>query len=242
MTAIVLRDATVADRARTRLSAVGLTIEPGTVTVLGGRNGAGKSTLLGVIAGELTLSQGSVILLGDDPRSLDASSLARRRALLDQEAPAPAGFTVTEVVGWGRRCWRGTEHSAQDDAVIARMLDEHGITALAERPVHELSGGERRRVHLARVRAQEAPVLLLDEADGELDLEGRYHLDEAMRREAASGTAVVAVSHDLRRLARSADRMVLLDAGLIVADGAPAEVATADRLAALFGIPPEAVS
>lgn len=242
MTAIVLRDATVADRARTRVHAVSLVIEPGTVTVLGGRNGAGKSTLLGVIAGELALTQGSVTVLGDDPRSLDAPSLARRRALLDQQAPAPAGFTVTEVVTWGRRCWRGTERAAQDDAVIVRMLDELGITALADRPVHELSGGERRRVHLARVRAQQAPVLLLDEADGELDLEGRYHLDEAMRREATAGTAVIAVSHDLRRLSRCADRMVLLDAGRVVADGTPAEVATADRLAALFGIPPEALA
>ena len=241
MSAIVLEAASVRDGRRTRLAPTSLRIEAGTITVLGGRNGAGKSTVLSLIAGELAASQGSVRLLGGDPREQDAPTLARSRAVLEQDTPTPVGFSVAEVVAWGRRCWRGTERAAQDDTVVARMLDELGIAGLADRPVHALSGGERRRVHLARVRAQEAAVLLLDEADADLDLEGRYHLDEAMRREAARGAAIVIVSHDLRRLARSADRMVLLDAGAVIADGRPSDVATADRLAALFGIPPEAI-
>lgn len=241
MTAIVLDAAAVVDGRRVRLAPTSLRIDEGTITVLGGRNGAGKSTALSLIAGELAPSSGSVRLLGADPRAQDATDLARTRAVLEQDTPTPVGFPVAAVVAWGRRCWRGTERAAQDDAVVSRMLTELGITDLADRPVHALSGGERRRVHLARVRAQEAPVLLLDEADADLDLEGRFHLDEAMRREADRGTAVVIVSHDLRRLARIADRMVLLDACSVVADGHPSAVATPDGLAALFGIPPEAV-
>ena len=241
MSAVLLEQASVIDGPRTRLAPTSLQIERGTITVLGGRNGAGKSTLLALIAGELAPSSGSVSLLGTDPRRQDASALARCRAVLEQDTPTPVGFPVREVVAWGRRCWRGTDRARQDAAVVSAMLEELGIAALADRPVHALSGGERRRVQLARVRAQEAPVLLLDEADADLDLEGRFHLDEAMRREAARGTAVVIVSHDLRRLARTADRMVLLQAGAIVADGAPAHVASPEQLATLFGIPPEAV-
>lgn len=241
MSTVTLEGVRVIDAGRTRLASTSLAIEAGTITALGGPNGAGKSTLLSLIAGELAPSAGIVRLLGRDPRAQAPTELARSRAVLDQDTPTPAGFTVAEVVAWGRRCWRGTEHARRDDEVVGRMLEEHGIAHLAERPAHALSGGERRRVHLARVRAQEAAALLLDEADADLDLEGRYHLDEAMRREAARGAAVVIVSHDLRRLARTAERMVLLREGVVTADGPPDIVAAPDRLATLFGIPPEAV-
>lgn len=242
MNAIGLDRVVRVDGGRTRVAETSLQIDRGTITVLGGRNGAGKSTLLSLIAGEIAPSSGAITLLGHDPRTRDAQALARDRALLDQDAPAPVGFTVAQVVSWGRRCWRGTTASSEDDAVVAAMLDEHGITHLAERQVHELSGGERSRVHLARVRAQRAPILLLDEADADLDLEGRYHLDQAILREAASGTAVIVVSHDLQRLTRVANRLLLIDKGTVIADGPPGQVATAERLAAHFGIPASAIT
>lgn len=219
-----------------RLTPTSLDIAPGTVTALIGRNGAGKSTLLQAIAGELRHA-GSVAIAGRDIARIPARELARLRAVLDQDPQVAFGFTVREVVSWGRDCWRGTERVRDDDAVITAMLDEQGIATLAQRRVSTLSGGERQRVHLARVRAQQAPVLLLDEADAELDLEGRYRLDEAMRAEASSGTAVVIVSHDIARIAGIADRIIALDRGAVVADGPAGEVAAPGRIAALFGIP-----
>lgn len=239
MNPITLDGVTRVDRSRIRLSSTTLQVHAGTITVLGGKNGSGKSTLLALIAGELAPSSGTVALLGHDPVGRGAQVLARERAILDQEATAPAGFTLVEIVAWGRRCWRGTPEAAMDAAVVDQMLNEHGIAHLAHRPAHELSGGERQRMHLARVRAQCASVLLLDEADADLDLEGRFHLDEAIRREADAGVAVVVVSHDLRRVARVADRIVMLDAGFVVADGSPSAIVTPERLADMFGIPPE---
>lgn len=241
MNPVELDRVTRTDHGRLRLTPTTLCVASGTITVLGGRNGSGKSTLLSLIAGELAPSTGSARLLGRDPAGRNATALAQERALLDQDAPAPPGFTVAEVVAWGRRCWRGTPEAAHDQAVVGQMIAEHGIAHLADRPVHELSGGERKRMHLARVRAQRSPVLLLDEADADLDLEGRYHLDQALRREADAGVAVVLVSHDLRRLARIADRLVMLDRGAVVADGAPSTIATPECLAVLFQIPPAAI-
>lgn len=219
-----------------RLRPTTLAIARGSVTALIGRNGAGKSTLLQALAGELRHG-GSVRIDGQEVARTRPRALARLRAVLDQEPSAAFGFTVREVVAWGRDCRRGTPAEREDDEVVAAMLAEHGIAHLAHRRVSEISGGERQRVHLARVRAQRAPVLLLDEADSDLDLEGRFHLDEAIRREASAGTAVVVVTHDLARIGSVADRILALDKGSVALDAPPAEALAPARIAALFGVP-----
>lgn len=220
-----------------RLEGVGLSVAAGEVHALVGPNGSGKSTLLAVLAGDLRPDAGTVTIEGESLSQVGARTSAQRRALLAQETPLAFAFTVREVIGWGRLPWRGTEQSEQDDSVIADVVDEHDLGDLLDRPVTSLSGGERARVHLARVLAQRAPVLLLDEADAALDLAGQAHLDAAIRQRRAAGDAIVIVGHDLGRLAAVADSATLLSRGRVIAQGAASQTLTAQALTRAYGVP-----
>ena len=220
-----------------RLEAVGVCVSAGEVHALVGPNGSGKSTLLAVLAGDLTPDSGSVLLDGTEWSRIGAREAARRRALLAQETPLAFPFTVHEVVSWGRLPWRGTSSAADDDTVVDEVIAEHDLGALLDRPVTSLSGGERARVHLARVLAQRAPVLLLDEADAALDLAGQAHLDAAVRRRRDAGDAIVIVGHDLGRLAALADSATLLAGGRVVGQGPASTTLTAEALTRAYGVP-----
>lgn len=220
-----------------RLEGVSISVEAGEIHALVGPNGSGKSTLLAVLAGDLSPDTGTVLLEGESWSRTSAREAARRRALLAQETPLAFPFTVREVVGWGRLPWRGTDAMASDDEVIAEVIAQHGLNALVDRPVTSLSGGERARVHLARVLAQRAPVLLLDEADAALDLAGQAHLDAAVRRRREAGDAIVIVGHDLGRLAALADSATLLARGCVVGQGSANTTLTAEALTHAYGVP-----
>ena len=220
-----------------RLEAVAVSVAAGEVHALVGPNGSGKSTLLAVLAGDLTPDSGSVLIDGMEWSRIGAREAARRRALLAQETPLAFPFTVREVVSWGRLPWRGTASATDDDSVVDEVIAEHDLGALLDRPVTSLSGGERARVHLARVLAQHAPVLLLDEADAALDLAGQAHLDAAVRRRREAGDAVVIVGHDLGRLAALADSATLLARGRVVGQGPASTTLTAEALTRAYGVP-----
>ncbi len=217
-----------------RLHPTTLSIPTGTVTAVVGRNGSGKSTLLGVLAGEIAPTSGDARIGGDLVRSLSPRALARRRALLAQETHVAFGFTVRDVVGWGRAPWRGTPQTAQDDEIVAVAIATQELGALVDRPVTSLSGGERKRVHIARVTAQQAGLLLLDEADSDLDLVGRRTVDVAARQHATQGNTVVVVSHDVTRISHACDRVILMRRGQVVADGPRDAVLTEDQLTDAF--------
>jgi len=220
-----------------RLASVSVSVEAGEVHALVGPNGSGKSTLLAVLAGDLSPSAGTVTIGGDPWARISAREAARRRALLAQETPIAFSFTVRDVIGWGRLPWRGTSSASQDDAILAEVVEEHDLASLLDRPVTSLSGGERARVHLARVLAQRAPLLLLDEADAALDLAGQAHLDAAVRRRRDAGDAGVIVGHDLGRLAALADSATLLSHGQVVGQGPAADTLTAEALTRAYGVP-----
>lgn len=220
-----------------RLESVSVCVTGGEIHALVGPNGSGKSTLLAVLAGDLTPDAGSVLISGTEWSRIGAREAARRRALLAQETPLAFPFTVREVVSWGRLPWRGTDSAADDDVVVHRVITEHDLDALLDRSVTSLSGGERARVHLARVLAQRAPVLLLDEADAALDLAGQAHLDAALRRRREAGDSIVIVGHDLGRLAALADSATLLARGRIVGQGPASTTLTAEALTRAYGVP-----
>ena len=220
-----------------RLDSVGISVAAGEIHALVGPNGSGKSTLLAVLAGDLTPDTGTVLIDGTAWSRIGAREAARRRALLAQETPLAFPFTVREVVGWGRLPWRGTASAADDDAIVGEVITAHGLDTLLDRPVTALSGGERARVHLARVLAQRAPVLLLDEADAALDLAGQAHLDAAVRRRRDAGDAIVIVGHDLGRLAALADSVTLLARGRVVGQGPASTTLTAEALTRAYGVP-----
>jgi iron complex transport system ATP-binding protein len=227
---------TVRDGERIRLDSVNMSVSRGEIHAVVGPNGSGKSTLLNVLGGEIQPTSGRVLIGDTEYSALNAKTAAQRRALLAQETSLMFSFTVTDVVRWGRLAWRGTQHEADDDAIIASVLAENGLTALADRRVSALSGGERARVHLARVLAQRAPLLLLDEADATLDLVGQAHLDDIIGRRRDAGDAIVIVGHDLGRLSAIADSATLLSRGCVIGQGPAQRTLTAQSLTTAYGV------
>lgn len=235
-------DAGVGSEPTARLIDATMTVRSGRVHALVGPNGSGKSTLLTALAGEISLTAGRIEIEREGQAhsswsKIDTRTAARLRALLAQDTPVAFSYTVAEVISWGRLPWRSTPQQADDAAVIAEEAAENGIEHLLDRRITELSGGERARVHLARVLAQRAPLLLLDEADAPLDLAGRAHLDSAIARRRDAGDAIVVVSHDLARVAALADDVTLLSQGRVIAQGTVAETFTPALLTAAYGLP-----
>lgn len=233
-------------RVQGRLGGIDLSVKGGEVHALVGPNGSGKSTLLSVLAGDLRPDSGSVtISVGDsvhDVSRLEPRRAARIRALLAQDTAVAFPFAVRDVISWGRVSWAGTAEQASDEAVIDEVIETHGLRELVDRPVTSLSAGERARVHLARVLAQRAPILLLDEADAALDLSGQAHLDRAVRARRDEGDAVVIVGHDLGRLSALADTATLMSQGRALAQGPASTVLTADALTRAYGVAVSATS
>jgi iron complex transport system ATP-binding protein len=202
------------------------------VTVIG-PNGAGKTTLLRAVAG-LVPREGTIEVGGRDLASLPRRAVARRVAFVPQEPVLPPGLTVGEYVLLGRTphlSLFGAEGS-RDLLAADRALARLDLVSLAHRRLETLSGGERQRAVLARALAQEASVLLLDEPTSALDvgrMQQALELVDSLRRD--QGLTVLGAMHDLTFAARYADRLLLLDAGRLVAAGAPGEVLDADLLA-----------
>ncbi|MEU4659924.1 ABC transporter ATP-binding protein [Streptomyces sp. NPDC023723] len=219
-------------------AAVGL--RPGEVTVLVGPNGSGKSTLLRTIARLQRPRSATLRIDGDtDGLALTSREFSRYVALLTQGRPTPSGLTVRDVVEFGRYPYRGRWGRADPDgpAAVDRALALTGVSELAGRGADHLSGGQLQRVWLASCLAQETGVLLLDEPTTYLDLRYQVELLDLIRDLADDhGIAVGVVLHDLDQAAAVADRITLLEAGRIVADGPPEEVLTPDRLTAVYGI------
>lgn len=218
-----------------------LTVEPGKVHCIIGPNGAGKSTLLGVLAGDRRPTSGSVALGGRELASWPLRELARARAVLTQEHQVTFPFPVREVVEMGRHPWARTAESDADETAIDRAMAATDVSHLGLRTVPSLSGGERARVALARVIAQQAPVMLLDEPTAALDLRHQEDVLRLARTHAAAGDTVVVVLHDLNLAAAYADDVTLLHHGRVVTSGSPAEVLTAERIEAVYGQPVEVV-
>lgn len=235
---------TVEIHGRTILRDVSLTLAPGERVALVGPNGAGKSTLLRVIAGTLRPTAGRVELAGAPLASLERAEVARRLAVVPQQTALPFAMRVEEVVALGRLPHEAPLRGARpaDRAAVAAAIDRVGLGHLLGRDARELSLGERQLVLLALAVAQAAPVLLLDEPTVHLDLRHQVEAMELMRDlNERDGTALVAVLHDLGLAAHFFPRLILLEHGRIVADGAPAEVLSDTRIRDVFGVEPALV-
>lgn len=217
----------------TILSSVTLDVAPSTLTAIVGPNGAGKSTLLRLMSGDVSPTEGSIELGGNDPSAVIPIELARTRAMLSPDQRTDLDFAVRHVVQMGRFPHRTSQE--ENDAIVESAMRATDVDTLADRPLSTLSTGEAQRTGLARVLAQDTPVLLLDEPTSALDLGHRALVMQHLRNRASDGTAVVAVLHDLNLAARHADRIVLIHRGSVVADGSPAEVLRDDLLSETYG-------
>ncbi len=216
---------------------VSLSVAPGEVVGLLGPNGAGKSTLMRAAAGQLR-HEGSARIGGEAVSSLDALRRARLLAYLPQARTLAWALSVADLVSLGRMPWRGpfTPAGADDREAVTRALELFDLTDLAERRATEISGGELARALAARAVAQDTPLLLADEPAAGLDPAHQIGMMRALRALARKNRAILVSLHDLTLAARWCDRVVLMQAGRIAADGPPAQVLTADRLRQVFAV------
>lgn len=221
----------------TLVSNVSMSVPSGTWTCLLGPNGAGKSTLLRAIAG-LIGSAGHIHIGGNDPRTVRARRRARMIALVPQAPVMPGDMVVRDYILLGRTAFVplfGNENK-HDLEVTDELIGRLDLNAFAERPLATLSGGERQRAVMARALAQQAPVLLLDEPTTALDIGHQQEVLELVSTLVREhGLTVVAALHDITLAGQYGDRIALLRAGQLVADGRPSDVLTADRVSELYG-------
>lgn len=229
MSLLTLDNLSVRRGSRLVLDGASLRVGPGEFVGLIGPNGAGKSTLLRAALGLLPAAGGSA-----DLAALSAAARARAAAFLPQGREIAWPVSVEALVMLGRLP-HGRRAGAEDEAAVTAALERLGLGGLRARPANALSGGEQARVLLARVLAQQAPLILADEPIAGLDPAMQITAMQVLAERAQEG-AVVAALHDLGLAARHCTRLVLIDRGRIAADGPPEQVLTPEHLAATFGI------
>ncbi|AHE54709.1 ABC transporter ATP-binding protein [Sphingomonas sanxanigenens] len=217
---------------------VSAVLRPGALVGIIGPNGAGKSTLLRAMLGLLKPSGGEALIDGVPVPRLGRAAIARRLAYLPQGQTVHWPIAVERLVALGRLPHLAPMSglAATDAEAIARAMERADVSHLAGRVATELSGGERARVLLARALAVEAAGLVADEPLAALDPGHQIDVMTLLRREARAGALVIVVLHDLTMAARYCDRLLLLDSGRLVADGAPMAVLTPDSLRDVYGI------
>ncbi|MGH3690938.1 MAG: ABC transporter ATP-binding protein [Microbacterium sp.] len=236
--ALEARGLVVAYDGKVVVDGVDLALSEGSFTVILGPNASGKSTVLRALARVLKPESGDVLFDGRALGEYGSKELARRMGLLPQDAIAPEGMRVADLVSRGRY----PHHSAlqrwtsADDTATREALAATNTVDLAERYVDQLSGGQRQRVWVALLLAQQTPVMLLDEPTTFLDIAHQYELLDLLRELNEQGKTVIAVLHDLNQAARYADNLVLMKEGRVVATGTPSELITAERVGDVFGI------
>jgi len=220
------------------LDGVSLAVGAGEIVGVIGPNGSGKTTLVRLLAGVLKPQAGHVTLGGTRLDALARRDVARQLAVVPQDSALEFPFTALEVVLMGRRARLGPFgfEADADLAAAERAMRDTGVVDLAARPMSELSGGERKRVLLARALAQDTPALVLDEPAAALDVRHQLELFALLDAKKRAGAAVVVVVHDLNLAAQWCDRVALLVAGAPAVVGRVDEVLTPERLGAAFGV------
>ncbi|QEE62663.1 metal ABC transporter ATP-binding protein [Salinibacterium sp. dk2585] len=215
---------------------VDITLLAGRVIGLLGMNGSGKSTLFGALMGSVRPSSGRIRLFGGDPaaaRKANLVSYVPQSELVDWDFPVSVADVV--MMGrYGRQGWTRRVRPA-DRTAVADALERVGLTELADRQIGELSGGQRKRVFVARGIAQEAQLLLLDEPFAGVDKGSERTIVTLLRSLADEGRSILISTHDLAGVPELCDEVVLLQ-NRVLFHGSPAEALTPERLALAFGL------
>lgn len=234
MTGLKVSNLAVSLGGRLTVDGVSFGLDRGALLGVVGPNGAGKSTLLKALAA-VTPYTGSVQWDEQELNAIPATVLARRRAYLPQGGNVHWPLAARAVVALGRFPF-GDAATTAGQAAVAAAMQSAGVTHLAERPIQELSGGERARVLLARGLASDASLIIADEPAAQLDPRHAWQALSVLRAAADNGAMVIVALHDLTAAARLCDRVLMMDEGRVRAFGPPTEVVTQERLSAVFGI------
>lgn len=227
---------------REAIRSLSLFIAGAGITAVSGPNGSGKTTLLHLIAGLISPASGTVEIEGISVQSYSRLASARLVALMPQYLPYTPWLSVREVVELGAyphapKTLFPVFSRSESDSLLADVdaaLDSVGIMEVADRLSGELSGGELRRVHLARALLQKPKILLLDEPTADLDLNHQGALIRLVRELGLGGVAVIVVTHDLNFASRLGGRLVLMKDGEVVAEGEPGELISEEVLSRLY--------
>jgi iron complex transport system ATP-binding protein len=211
---------------RPAVAEVSLDLPDGSFTALLGPNGSGKSTLLRLLLGTLQPGSGTVEYGGRKLTDWSRAELAREIGVVPQGEEIAFPMTVREMVAMGRYPhlgpWR--RESAQDRDAVDRAMKLCDVLSMRDRAISTLSGGERQRARIARALAQQPRVLALDEPTVALDVSHEMSIFELVRALGTSGVTVLLATHNLNLAARYAERLILMDAGRVVAHGEPPAV------------------
>ncbi len=221
------------------LEDLSLEIPTGKVTAILGPNGTGKTTLLHLLLGLLKPNQGAALVAGKPHRAYSRRELSKLIGLVPQFESIPFNFSVFEYVTLGRSPYLNPFQmpGGEDLDIVENALEVAGIPHLADKPVMEISGGERQLVHVARVLAQRTRILLLDEPTAHLDLENQNRILSLLKKMSAEGTTAVMTTHDPNAAIFAADYFILMKAGQIAAQGSASAVITSENLSRVFRTP-----
>lgn len=238
MAELLTKDLSVKAGATTLVNGANLRLVPGELVALLGPNGAGKTSLLKAALGLEKRSAGVARLDGSDSAKLSPIERARRVAYLPQQRPLAWPNTVRDVVALGRYAYGAAPGrlSPEDAAAVDQAIKRCDLTELTDRQTDTLSGGELARVHCARAFAADAPLLVADEPVAALDPRHQFRIMDIVREYVDRGCGALVVLHDISLAARYATRIVWMKDSCIVADGAPEDTLTPERLADIYGV------
>lgn len=233
-----LQDVSIAIGEKIIVEHISMQTAEGQLIGLIGPNGSGKSTLLKSMYRYLKPIQGQVILFEKEVWSQSEKQMAQKLAVVGQETPVLFEFSVRDLVAMGRTPHKGLFEldTKEDAALVEEALGKTGIVHLAERQFSTLSGGEKKRVIIARALAQQAQVLILDEPTNHLDIQHQLQLMDLIH---TLPITVVAALHDLNLAATYCDTLFVLQDGKLHATGSPAQVLTPQLLRDVFGVTAE---
>ncbi len=222
---------------------VSFALAAGEVMCVLGPNGSGKTTLFRTLLGLLPAQGGKVLVAGAALGSLSRAQIAQRMGYVPQGHSSYFAFTLREFVLMGRASRFGafSQPGAVDREISDAALDSLGIAQLADRPITDVSGGERQLALIARALAQEPSLLVMDEPTASLDFGNQVRVMERVAALARKSIAILFSSHDPDHALRAADRVLLLGEGRTLALGSPREVIRSDTLERLYGVPVEVV-